>query len=476
MLISTLTLLITAFSNPEYNLQRVQDTLSAHVRFLSSDELEGRETSFRGQKLAANYLETQFRLSNGSAPFEGSFIQPFDLFVNGLDSDRTLISTSGRGSKKLQLYRDFYMDVRYTDVGRFEAPMVFAGYATGLFTVSLQGKWALVIEDDPNDATHANVLTKIIKVREAGAIGIMFMPHPESSDRLIRSGTPSRRQMSLSDLGFSPAMTFPSVRLTRDAASELIGKKSYDRVTDEIKQSVPGMFSIRRARVSLTVNKVQESRTADNVAVLLPGQHPDLREQYVVVSAHYDHLGRFGDHIFNGADDNATGTAALLTLIDRIQHLDRKRSLIVLAVSGEEEGLLGSKFFVANPPVPKSQIVANINIDMIGRNQAGQIGIVPANIDTSTLTTRIRALAQSPDHKIELLEDLDRYHRRSDHYSFIKAGIPALFLFSGVHDDYHSVDDDWQQLDLNKLTHVYMLMEALVLDTLNGDSDPRFLE
>lgn len=462
-------------SNGEFTALPTADMLQTHIRFLASDELEGRETGFHGQQIAARYLESHFRLCGGSPPFEGSFVQDFPVYVTGLDAQATKLTGNGRNAAELTLYQDFMMSARFTGEGTFEAPLAFVGFGTEKSEIELQDRWALVIENDPDDADHPGVISKVLKARMEGAIGIILVPHPDSDDGFALNGSAAFHQMSLEDQPRTPRIEFPSMRITRSALARLVGKR-YPQLEREMAQAKPQPFLVKGARLRLVVAKKHEQRLAQNVGVVLAGNDPNLRDQYVVVSAHYDHLGRVGDHIFNGADDNASGTAALLTLADRMRLVSHKRSLLILAVAGEEEGLLGSQYFLENTPIPIEQMVANLNIDMIGRNQKNQIGIVPTTTDRSTLTDLAEELANRPHHGLELLKDMDRYHHRSDHYNFVKRGIPALFFFSGVHEDYHGKGDDWDRIDYGKLATVYAFIEEVVRHSLDQQERPKFLE
>jgi Zn-dependent M28 family amino/carboxypeptidase len=204
-----------------------------------------------------------------------------------------------------------------------------------------------------------------------------------------------------------------------------------------------------------------------NVVALLPGSDSLLSREYIVFSAHIDHVGvgapdADGDSIYNGADDDASGTAAVLEIAQAFAALDRRpaRSLLFLLVSGEEQGLLGSDYFAENPTVPLSQVVANINIDMIGRNAPDTV--VAIGQDYSSLGPSIQGIARAhPELGLTVAPDLwpeEQLFFRSDHFSFAVREVPAIFFTTGLHDDYHRPSDEPETIDYDKLTRVARLL------------------
>jgi hypothetical protein len=205
--------------------------------------------------------------------------------------------------------------------------------------------------------------------------------------------------------------------------------------------------------------------TVRNVIGWIPGIDPRLREEYVVFTAHYDHIGvagvpdARGDSIYNGADDNASGTAALLEIAEAFGALAAppRRSVVFLATAAEELGLLGAEHYVANPTFPLDRTVANLNLDMIGRNDPGSVAVIRTS--TSTLAdSALAAAARHPEIGISPIDvPDDQLVRRSDCFAFLARGVDALFFHSGVHVDYHGLDDEPQRLDAAKAAAVAKL-------------------
>ena len=219
---------------------------------------------------------------------------------------------------------------------------------------------------------------------------------------------------------------------------------------------------------------------APNVVAILRGSDPDLRDSYVVFSAHMDHVGHgppdaTGDSIYNGADDDASGTAALVEVAEAFASLPEApaRSLLFLAVSGEERGLLGSRWFADHPPVPPDRLVADLNVDMISRNAADSIVLIGQ--EYSSLGPLVRSIADDrPELGLAVLSDPwpeERFFFRSDHYSFASKGIPAIFFFAGTHEDYHRPSDEVEKIDPEKAARVARLV-FYTAAAVAGDADP----
>jgi Zn-dependent M28 family amino/carboxypeptidase len=219
--------------------------------------------------------------------------------------------------------------------------------------------------------------------------------------------------------------------------------------------------------------------SAPNAVGILPGTDPVLRDEFVVISAHMDHVGMSGgggsrDSIWNGADDNASGTAGVLALAEAFAQSPPRRSMIFLAVSGEERGLLGSAWFTESPPVPIERLVANINIDMIGRNWKDSIVVI--GVEHSDLGATVAQVAAAhPEIGVAPLSDpwpRENFFVRSDHYNFARRGVPALFFFNGVHTDYHQPSDSPDRIDTEKEARVVRLIYHVAAAVANATARP----
>jgi peptidase M28-like protein len=221
-------------------------------------------------------------------------------------------------------------------------------------------------------------------------------------------------------------------------------------------------------------------RTAPNVVGMLEGSDPELKREFIVLSAHMDHVGIGapvnGDSIYNGADDDASGTAGVLELAEALSRPGArpKRSVIFLTVSGEEHGLWGSGWFSEHPPVPIAQIVADLNIDMIGRNWKDTIVVIGK--EHSDLGTTLDRVARAhPELGMKAIDDIwpeENFYFRSDHYNFARKGVPILFFFNGTHPDYHGPNDEPDRIDAEKESRIVRLIYFITQEVGNAPQRP----
>ena len=223
-----------------------------------------------------------------------------------------------------------------------------------------------------------------------------------------------------------------------------------------------------------------DPNSAPNVVGILPGTDPALRDEYIVISAHMDHVGVNGAHprdsIWNGADDDASGTAGVLALAEAFATSPPKRSIIFLTVSGEEHGLWGSEWFTDHPPVPIENFVANLNLDMIGRNWKDSI-VVIGQEHSDLGATLHRVAKERPQLGITPMRDpwpQENFFGRSDHYNFARRGVPALFFFNGTHEDYHQPSDSPDKIDAEKESRIVKLIYYVAESVANAPTRPKW--
>jgi Zn-dependent M28 family amino/carboxypeptidase len=223
-----------------------------------------------------------------------------------------------------------------------------------------------------------------------------------------------------------------------------------------------------------------DPNSAPNAVGILPGTDPALRDEYIVVSAHMDHVGVNSAHpkdsIWNGADDDASGTAGVLALAEAFATAPTKRSIVFLTVSGEEHGLWGSAWFAANPPVPIGKIVANLNLDMIGRNWKDSI-VVIGQEHSDLGATLMKVASAHPELGITPIPDpwpQENFFGRSDHYNFARRGVPALFFFNGTHVDYHQPSDSPDKIDAEKESRIVKLIYHVGVAVANATARPKW--
>ncbi|CAM2066349.1 M28 family peptidase [Sulfidibacter corallicola] len=478
---------------------QVARELQAHIRFLADDLLEGRETSYRGQRLAARYLETQLELA-GLQPVDGAsdhgYLQPFDVRVAEAENESHRARFRGGGRGTSWAHGRDYQVIPY-GVGRYDrvAPMLYLGYGikAGDYNdwagMEAKDHWVVVHDglpenpskDGPFSSKEAQRFSNFIKfynAHGAEAAGLIILKKRNPDKPL--SYLPALRDMELVETNEFETKLFPILWVYEDKWPELFGR-SYERFQEAHDQIVtkerPRSMEIRGRKLALKLNIQNRVRQTENVVGCVPGTDPQLRDEALVISGHYDHLGVIHGEVFNGADDNGSGTATLLLLARHFAKNPTRRSLIFAFFTGEEQGLLGSDWFVANTPIPLERIVANINVDMIGRNATDTIGVIPsAGKSVSTMNEVLDAVNLKQSQAWSFDRSLDKYHNRSDQYHFAKNGIPTLFFFSDVHPHYHSPADDWERLDYDKLARFYTLMRDFLTEVGDREERPKFLE
>jgi Zn-dependent M28 family amino/carboxypeptidase len=431
----------------------------AHVQYLASDELQGRLTGSEGYRKAADYVAKQFFAAGLAPAGTNGYFQPIDFDVRELDEPHSSLALVSNGQEEpLKLGEDAAISVR-SDLGvRINAPAVFVGYGFAVpemnyddfAGVDVKGKIAVYISGGPKTipsalkAHYQSGEERWKRMQSAGAIGEAVIANPKATDIPWERSSKARFQPSMSVV--NPAARTangPRVLVTINAAhadtwlagtdhtiSELLGDADTDKTLPKfaLKVSV-------RARVAAKESKV----TAANVLGVLRGSDPVLKNEYVVVSAHLDHLGVGepinGDSIYNGAMDNASGVASLIEVAKHFKAAGAKprRSILFAAVTAEEKGELGSKYFAAHPTVDIHKIVADMNMDMYLPLFALKY-LEVQGLDESTLGDDIRAVAEANGVIVQADKEPDKNRFiRSDQYSFVKMGIPALaFKFGWI--------------------------------------------
>lgn len=434
----------------------------AHMAFLASDALEGREAGTRGYDVAAEYVASRF-LAYGLKPagVDGSYMQPVTLREFRLDADSAemTLSREGGGEETLEMRVDYLAGGSAQDTETaLTAPVVFAGYGINgggradYDGVDVSGKFAAVMMGAPEGmdselAAHlSSTSTKARTAAEAGAAGILLLSPPADQERYSferMARYVDRPQMTWvgpdgqasTDLGEMEA----SAIISREGAAKLFegAEQSYEDVLAAAESGGEAVESFALpVTVSLAYNSEHEDVQSANIAGVVEGTDPELKDEYVILTAHLDHLGiseRVDERaINNGAMDNASGTAAMLEVARAAaQEASPRRSLLFLSVTAEEKGLIGSEYFANHPTVPADSIVANINLDMpiMLYNFTDVIAFGAERSSLGPVTEEALAgmgVSLTPDPMPE-----QRLFTRSDHYRFVQQGVPSLFLMTG---------------------------------------------
>ncbi len=485
----------------------------AHVVYLASDELAGRDTGSEGYRRAAGYVAEQFEKLGLDPAGEGGWFQPVRLVADRIVEEESSVALVNDGhAEPLKLGDDAMLGVNPDTAEDIEAPGVFIGYGIhapdasedDVAGVDLHGKLAVFLSARPPKlagplAAHLQSSEQRWRaLHDAGAVGMIRIPDPRAMDIPWSRAALSR---------FNPSMTFAvasmrpitglklSMTMNPASADKLLAGTGHDMAallnTARAGQALPH-FALKY-RIRAHVTKKQWELEAPNVIGMLPGGDPKLRDQYVVMSAHLDHLGVGrpidGDAIYNGAMDDASGVASVLEIARELREraAPLKRSVLFLAVTGEEKGELGSQYFAAHPTVQAVSIVADINLDMY-------LPLFPLRyvevqgLTESTLGDTIRKVAAADGVEVQADKEPQRnLFIRSDQYSFVKRGVPALAFKFGylpgspeekitkewLRTRYHAPSDDVNQpVDKAAAARFNEMIAQLVAAVADADERP----
>ncbi len=536
----------TLDADPELAL-RYADTitpsdLAAHLYVFASDYFEGRETSTRGQKLAATYLAGQYRKlglePKGTAvttdPLSPTaYFQPFDLTEAYVARAELSVMRAGE-PVATSLFTPDQQDglayLRSGGDGTTAGGVVFAGYGIGSdgyddlaalrdAGISLEGKWVLLLADEPLSADGRSLLTDdgepVASSWYRKAIGLLRAGLGAPAGLLIVSDTSPLQPKSVAEQAMVSAHALGSLSLagsersnrrqfaaTFNVSSDLANAilASSGRTVAELQRAIdaelkPVVFAVDDVTVEADVEQATRTVESENVVAFIEGSDPALKDEVVVLSSHYDHVGMdplaVGDGIYNGADDDGSGTVTILEIAEAFEQAKRdghgpRRSILFLNVSGEEKGLLGSAYYADTEPVfPLENTVANLNIDMIGRydpelngatNYVYLIGSKIVSDDLDRISTAANALVGGGlelNDRFNTKDDPNQFYRRSDHWNFGKHRIPFVFYFTGTHEDYHGVGDEAYKIDYERMARIGRLIFATAWQVANQDARPQ---
>jgi hypothetical protein len=458
---------------------RAADLLRS-VQTLAAPGMAGRGAGTAGEARAADYIAGEFRkIGLKPAGDKGGYFQFFDIALGvklGRDNEFTLTA----GGKSIA-YRagETFSPFGFSDEGRFAGGVVFAGYGISApelgyddyAGIDVKDKLVLVMNHEPQEKNPASpfrrpeayryteVRYKALNAREHGARAIVVVSDPNG-----HAGEPEKLFAIRGGGGASAGIL--AVNALGRVADEMLapgGKKLVDLQKEIDAALAPRSFAIPRLEAGVNVSLIKERGRARNVVGIVPGSDPKLRDQAIVVGAHYDHLGYGGEHslapdrygeIHPGADDNASGTAAVIALARAFTQAGSRRTLVFAAFSGEELGLLGSAHYVKNPPWPLAKTTAMLNMDMIGRLRDEKIYIMGVDTAAEFRPLIAEALAGSD---LQASYSGDGYGP-SDHTSFYASGIPVLMFFTGAHEDYHRPSDTADKINAEGMEKVARLV------------------
>lgn len=482
------------------------DDLRKHLTIIASDEMEGRETGEPGQKRAAEYIRGQ--LGNMGFPAVGENGGYYQTILFKRQSwNKIELSYDG---KEMRHLRDFYSvpadntsrgvtsisEVTFLGYG-IEAPE-YSDYANA---GNLEGKHIIIFAGEPRDGAGNFRLSgnddpsewsydtqRKLEIAKAKGVATVIIVEPDfrTSVGAIRK-TILDGSMQMAESLEADRKIANSIYISSQTATDLLGKQFKKVIKSRKKLEKKGMLKTVTIPVNMTLtqDKKVTELIGENVLGYLEGSDPQLKDEVVVFSAHYDHIGKRGDDIFNGADDNGSGTTTILEVAQAFMEAKKmgkgpRRSVLFVWVSGEEKGLLGSKYYVNHPIWPLANTVVDINVDMVGRvddKHADNPEYIYV-IGSDRLSTTLHAINEEMNEvhtKIELdytynaESDPNRYYYRSDHYNFAERGIPSIFYFNGTHADYHRAGDTVDKINFDKMAKIGHLIFHTGWEIANRD-------
>ena len=480
------------------------DGLKEYLMVLSSDEYEGRETGQAGQQKAAEYIADQFK-TIGMPPKggNGTYLQEIAFF-----NEKWVSIMLNEDGKRFRHLTDFYsFPGSNKNRPKYDTKKVyFLGYGiddpkySDYRGKNYKGKTALIYSGEPKNSNGNYLVSgsstpsdwssdfdkKLAAAKKHGVETLLII------DPDIKKNIGDHR---VKILGGRTIMGKPNAVANRvnhlfissTVAKAIIGSKMNKVIAARDRINNKGKAKRVKLKSKLEIRqKIDDSNLiGSNVVGFLEGSDPKMKNEMVIVTAHYDHLGKRGESIFNGADDNGSGTSTVIgvakaMMLAKKQGKGPKRSVLFMLVSGEEKGLLGSQYYVNNPLFPLKDAVANVNVDMVGRVDAkytdnpNYIYVIGSN----SLSTELHEINEKVNadytnltlvYKYNDKNDPNRYYYRSDHYNFAEKGIPAIFYFNGTHEDYHRPSDTIEKINFDKMAKIARLVYHTTYELANRD-------
>ncbi len=466
--------------------------LRSRLEIIASDDFEGRETGRPGQKKAARYISERFQ-EFGFEPIEklDGYYQPFKLQLTYPDTVKLAV-----GNDTLKFLRDMYYFPGFGDMHITTNNLLYMGYGISSENYddykgkNVENRVLLISSGEPKDkkgkswvdrekrtTSWTSDWTKKISVAELKGARALLIIDDNFSSSVVQFGRYIKRpNIEVGERATTEKDDMPIIYITSKMANRILkasgNKQGHQKLEKVIGKKGKSEILELNVPVSLDVKKNREELMSENVLAYMEGT--EKKDELVVVTAHYDHLGKKGEDIYNGADDDGSGTSTLLEIAQAFSIAKKegngpKRSMLFMTVSGEEKGLLGSEFYTDNPVFSLENTVVNLNVDMIGRideehepdsNYVYLIGSDKLSTGLHDLSERMNTTYSGLelDYTYNDENDPNRFYYRSDHYNFAKNNIPVIFYFTGVHEDYHQPTDTVDKIMFTKTEKIARLI------------------
>jgi len=450
--------------------------LQKHLKVLASDEYEGRETGFKGQKMAAEYIQQYFKELGLPPVVNGdSYYQKVPLSRKTWNEPTITIN-----GEKFEFLKDFFAYPRTCPEINIDVnEIAYAGFGVAennysdFKKINVKDKVVLVYKGEPKDkkgnfllsgnderSKYSSSWRKKIDIAKQQGAKMLLIVNTDIEGSVDRFGFMINSNALELDLpADEPSRYIPTIYISEKMAEKIEGAKSLKFLKKRLKGKSASKLIPLNATIDIKKNSTQVF--TENVLGYIEGS--DLKDELVIVTAHYDHIGVNGDDVFNGADDDGSGTVAVMEMAQAFVEAKKngngpRRSILIMPVSGEEKGLLGSKYYAANPIFPLENTVANLNIDMVGRvdvgheNDKNYVYIIGSDFLSTELheineEANKKYVGLNLDYKYNSKTDPNRFYYRSDHYNFAKNNIPIIFYFNGTHADYHQATDTEEKIE-----------------------------
>jgi hypothetical protein len=512
MFLSVTTLALAQDDAARYAASITPADLKKHLVIIASDSLEGRDTGSPGQKKAAEYVTKYFReygLQPIATAADGSksFLQKYNLYKRSWGD--VYVKADG---KKYEFNKDFYVNGILDVASEISSTAVLAGYGIEEGTYSdyanldVKDKSVIIFEGEPKNSNGKYLISgtdekskwsgnvswqnkaKLAISKGAKYVFIITDKTGDDLNKEIRQRAVMARRFSSPTLKpvQESASGIASFVVTPEIAASILNTSPQKLAKEkaEIQKKSRPLSKTISGNVALKAERTAETIDTENVAAFMEGS--DKKDEVLVISAHLDHIGISPNgEINNGADDDGSGTVSLLEIAEafskaKAEGKGPRRSILFLNVTGEEKGLFGSEYYSENPLLPLKNTIANLNIDMIGRvddahkNDPQYVYV----IGSDKLSSELHAISEEAnkkyvnyklDYTFNDPKDPNRFYYRSDHYNFAKMGIPVIFYFTGVHEDYHRPGDDVEKIMFDKQAPIVKLVFHTAWDLVNRD-------
>ena len=477
-----------------------ESTLRDHLKIIASDSFEGRETGQKGLTLASEYLQKNIR-NMGLLPVSDSkqFYQSVTFTFSKWKESNLYVNK--------ERFRHFWDFIMVTSTNQHlpeikASEVIFVGYGidddkySDYKKINVRDKVILINKGEPIDKKGNSIITgkeqlstwaadinrKLAIAKSKGAKLVLII-----EDDIKKLMEDNRRELLLGnmELGNHLNKTFNTanhIYISSTVAKSIIGKNE-NKIIDARQKYTSGKPESVTLKSDLVINMAKDESVLEGQNVMGYIKGESKPDEFVIISAHYDHLGKRGDEVFNGANDNGSGTVTLLELAQSCQQAvmegnPPQRSIVFLWFCGEEKGLLGSKYYSENPVFPLEKSITNINVDMIGRvdekykENPDYIYI----IGSDRLSTELHKINESVNQKYTQLtldytynaaDEPSRYYERSDHYNFARKGVPVIFYFNGTHEDYHRTTDDIEKINFESMAKTGKLIFHTLWEVAN---------